>query len=220
VSTSRVVIFANGVLPDPEKLRALLGPHDIFLCANGGTRHALALGIAPAVVIGDLDSLADADRAKLSSAHTRLMQHSHDKDETDLELALVHALSLKPSAILIACGLGRRLDQTLGNIALLADTRLRQIDCRLDDGVEEAFFCWESSEITGTSGDLVSLLPWGKEVTGVRTHGLRWPLDGESLHPERTRGISNEMLAASATVSIQEGLLLVIHRRRSWAGDG
>ena len=214
MSTNRVVIFANGTLPDAEKLRGLLRPDDIYLCADGGTQHALALSLNPALVIGDLDSLSDADRLALSKAGAALMQYSRDKDETDLELAVTHALSLKPKAILVACALGRRLDQTLGNIALMADRRLADVDCRLDDGVEEAFFCRGSREITGTSGDLVSLIPWGETVTGVSTQGLRWPLHNEALYPEKTRGISNEMTDDTATIKIGSGLLLIVHRRK------
>ena len=57
-------------------------------------------------------------------------------------------------------------------------------------------------------GDTVSLIPWNGAVKGIRTHGLRWPLNNESLDPDKTRGISNEMLDAAAEVSIETGLLL------------
>jgi thiamine pyrophosphokinase len=214
VTAPRVLIFANGILPDLEKARGLIEGDETILCADGGTRHALALGLTPAIVIGDLDSLSDADRITLLDAKVPIKLYPHDKDETDLELALGHALTMKPGAILIAGALGSRLDHTLGNLSLLADPRLSHIDCRLDDGVEEAFFSRASSEIRGAAGDLVSLIAWGMPVTGVRTDGLRWPLSGGVLHPEKTLGISNEMLGESATVRLDAGLLLVVHRRR------
>jgi thiamine pyrophosphokinase len=214
MSVSRVVIFANGVLPDPERLRALLRPEDTLICADGGTQHALRIGLTPAVIIGDLDSLEEADRATLSSANVEVIRHSQDKDETDLELALSYGLGLRPKELLIACALGRRLDQTLGNVALLADQRLKDVDCRIDDGVEEAFFCRRSSRIVGNAGDLVSLLPWGAKASGVSTQGLKWSLDHEVLYAAKTRGISNEMLAESAIITLEKGLLLVVHRRR------
>ncbi len=44
---SRVLIFANGLLPDVQKARLLLQPDDFILCADGGMRHALALGVRP-----------------------------------------------------------------------------------------------------------------------------------------------------------------------------
>ena len=215
MTAPRVLIFANGVLPDFEKARGLLQGDEAIICADGGTRHALALGLMPAVVIGDLDSLSDADRKKLSDANIPISLHPHDKDETDLELALGQALLMRPGAILIVGALGSRLDHTLGNLSLLNDPRLSNIDCKLDDGVEEAFFCRGRSEIRGAAGDLVSLIPWGAPVTGVETERLRWPLSGAVLHPEKTLGISNEMLGDSATVRLDTGLLLIVHRRRT-----
>jgi thiamine pyrophosphokinase len=114
---------------------------------------------------------------------------------------------------LIIGALGGRLDQTLGNISLLSDSRLATLDCRLDDGVEEVFFCLDSSRVKGRRGDIVSLIPWNGAVKGISTNGLRWPLNNETLYPEKTRGISNEMLEAVAEVSIEVGSLLIIHRR-------
>ena len=215
MTAPRILIFANGMLPDLEKARGLLQGDEVIVCADGGTRHALALGLRPSVVIGDLDSLSDADALRLSEMTVPIQRYAHDKDETDLELALDYALAMKPGAILVAGALGSRLDHTLGNLSLLADPRLLSVDCRLDDGVEEASFCRVFSEVRGAPGDLVSLIPWGVQVTGVRTEGLRWPLSGGVLHPEKTLGISNEMLGEYAAVRVQTGLLLVVHRRRN-----
>ncbi len=116
---------------------------------------------------------------------------------------------------LVIGALGGRLDQTLGNLSLLSDPRLSTYDIRLDDGVEEAFFTRSRCEIRGRPGEIVSLIPWGAEVTGISTEGLRWPLQSETLFPDRTRGISNEMLGETASISVEAGLLLVVHRRAS-----
>ena len=53
----RIIIFANGNLPDLDKAHALLRESDFIIAADGGTRHAIALGITPNIIIGDLDSL-------------------------------------------------------------------------------------------------------------------------------------------------------------------
>lgn len=214
-NSARIVIFANGLVPDPDRIRALLREGDVVLSADGGTRLALALDVMPQVVIGDLDSIAGADRARIESAGIPLREYPHDKDETDLELALGYALERKPAAILIVGALGGRLDHTVTNIAMLSDSRLEGIDCRLDDGLEEVMLCRRHARVDGQADDLVSLIPWGNPVTGVRTQGLRWPLDGETLYPHKTRGVSNEMLGETAEISIADGLLLVIHARRS-----
>jgi len=207
----RIIIFANGNLPNPEKARTLLRPDDFILCADGGTRHALALGLTPNVVIGDMDSVTEEERRKMKELDVDTIQHPTDKNETDLELAINHALTLNPSQILILAALGGRMDQTLANIALLSDLRLSTFDIRLSDGVEEIFFCRDQVQVEGRSGDIVSLIPWQGEVNGVFTENLRWHLHHETLYPEKTRGISNEMTADVATVSIKSGLLLITH---------
>ena len=207
---ARTIIFANGELPNIEKARALVQTDDYIICADGGTRHALALGLKPNLIVGDLDSVTDVE---LKIASAKIVQYPRNKNETDLELALNHALVKKTSSILIIGALGGRLDQTLGNISLLSDPRLATLDCRLDDGAEEVFFCRGRSKFEGRRGDVVSLIPWNDAVKGIRMRGLRWSLNNETLYPDKTRGISNEMLDAVAEVSIETGLLLVIHTR-------
>ena len=208
----RCLIFANGTLPDPAAARRLHRTDDFILCADGGTRHALTLGLLPRIIIGDLDS-ATFDLEPLTQKGTQIFKYPNDKNETDLELALEYAIEQNYREIVIVAALGDRLDQTLGNLSLLTDLRLSTFNLRLDDGLEQAFFCRDESEIEGTPGDILSLIPWGGEVTGVRTQGLKWPLADETLSPHKTRGISNEMLDDVAKVKIKSGLLLVVHRR-------
>jgi thiamine pyrophosphokinase len=212
---SRIIIFTNGHLPDLEKARAIIRADDTIIAADGGTRHVLALGLKPDLIIGDLDSISEEERQKMAGAGVRIAQYSRDKNETDLELAIQHALDAKPEQIIIVAGLGGRLDQTLANLALISDIRFAQLDVRLDDGVEEAFFCRDQVQVQGKSGDVVSLIPWQGVVTGIRTENLKWPLRNEMLYPEKSRGISNEMTSDTASVEIKSGLLLVTHCRNS-----
>jgi thiamine pyrophosphokinase len=205
----RIIIFANGDLPNLEKARTLLHDDDFIIAADGGTRHALALGLVPNIIIGDLDSLPST--FDLRTFNGEVLQFSKDKNETDLELAIQHALTLNPEQIIILAALGGRLDQTIGNIALILGPSSSVL--RLDDSIEEVFFCHDNCEINGAVGDIVSLIPWQGEVTGVVSTNLKWPLRNETLYPQKTRGISNEMLGNKAAVQISSGLLLVIHRR-------
>ena len=211
---SRAVIFVNGHIPSLELARRLIRPVDTLIAADGGTRHALALGLVPSVVIGDLDSLTSDDRRTLDAAGTEILGYPRDKNETDFELALHYAVEVKYTEILLVAALGDRLDQTLGNLALLTDPSLVGLHVRVDDGVEQAFFVSTQARFEGHPGDLVSLIPWGREVTGVTTDGLRWPVRGETLYPYKTRGISNELLGETASVSLKSGLLLIVHRRQ------
>jgi thiamine pyrophosphokinase len=44
----------------------------------------------------------------------------------------------------------------------------------------------------------------------VRTHGLRWTLDGQDLPAASGWGVSNEFAVAEASVSIEAGVVLVV----------
>ncbi|MBC8335038.1 MAG: thiamine diphosphokinase [Anaerolineales bacterium] len=209
--SKRALIFINGDLPDLDAARRILEPDAFMIAVDGGTRHLLALGLLPSVVIGDLDSLDPAHLLTLEKNHVEIIQHPKDKDETDLELALNYALDLGYRNIRLVAALGGRLDHTLGNLSLLTNPSLAGLELRIEDGVEEAFFVRRQAQIHGRAGETVSLLPWNGDVTGIQTEGLRWPLRHETLKAHKTRGISNEMVSDVAKISIDSGLLLCIH---------
>jgi thiamine pyrophosphokinase len=139
-------------------------------------------------------------------AGANVFQDTQELTPDTLNLSDIHSLGH------ILAALGGRMDQTLANIALLSNLQLATFDIRLTDGVEEIFFCNDQAQIEGRSGEIVSLIPWQGEVTGVFTENLRWNLHHETLYPDKTRGISNEMTADVATVSIKSGLLLIVHQ--------
>ena len=212
---NRIIIFANGELPNIEKVRSMLRDDDYVICADGGTRHASSLGLKPALVIGDMDSTDSTYLQKLQTKGVPVELFPRDKNETDLELAITRAVELGPKEILIVAALGGRLDQTIANISLLSDLRLSAFNVKLDDGVEETFFCRDQLQVHGRRGDIISLIPWGGTVSGIRTKSLKWILNNETLYPEKTRGISNEMTDDIADIKISSGMLLVVHTRKS-----
>lgn len=213
----RAVIFINGVLPDPALVRGLLKPDDYIIAVDGGTHHILELGLSPSIIIGDLDSLSDGEKKIVEGRKIRTLIFSADKDETDLELAMNFAVESGYQNVLLVGALGRRLDQTLGNLSLLTNPSLSKVNLRMDDGLEEVIYIDKKGTIQGMAGDLVSLVPWGGDVTGITTRGLRWALKSETLFSHKTRGISNQLLSEDASVTINSGHLLVIHRRKDYS---
>ena len=208
---SSVILFANGDLPKPENLRAQLHPADTLIAVDGGLRHIVSLGLIPDLILGDLDSASPEDVQRFQAQGVPLRRYPMDKNETDLELGIEAALAHNPSAIRIAGAIGGRLDQTLGNIFLLTQPALEGLDVRLLDGAQEVFLIRDQAALTGQPGQTVSLLPLLGPVTGVTTNQLAFPLNHETLYPDQTRGISNRMIAATASVSIDNGILLCIH---------
>jgi thiamine pyrophosphokinase len=162
-----------------------------------------------------MDSTEKAYLQKLQADGVPIELFPQDKNETDLELAIGHAIEQTPNEIVIIAAIGGRLDQTLANIALLSNDQLSTFNLKLDDGVDEVFFCRDQVEVQGRSGDIVSLIPWQGPVSGVQTKNLKWKLNNETLYPEKTRGVSNEMKSDIANVKISTGLLLIVHTRKS-----
>lgn len=206
----RAIVLANG---DPVAGPLDLPDDAIVVAADGGWSLAAALGLDVDVVIGDMDSIeaADLDQARLSGA--RVERHSPDKNLTDLALALDTAIESGAEEITVVGGSGGRLDHLLANALLLGAGRYDGVALRWLTGTEAVVPCTAARpvRIQGEPGDLVSLIPVGGIAQGVTTSGLRWALNGGGLAAGSTKGISNEMTAAEATVAIDDGTLLVVH---------
>ena len=206
----RVVIFANGVLNEPQHTQNHLQADDFLIAADGGALHCLDLGLIPHIVIGDFDSLDPQRLSQLSATGSQLIRHPARKDSTDLELALAYACQLQPDRVLIFGALGNRWDQTLANLLLPASKEFASLDIRLVDGQQEIFLIrsGQTIEIGGNPGDTLSLVPLGGDATGISTQGLEYALIEGDLFFGSTRGISNVLLENKAVISCREGLLV------------
>jgi thiamine pyrophosphokinase len=209
----RTVIIANGIAPDEATICCWLDSETRLICADGGARTALSLGLRPHVVVGDLDSLGEVQRVQLVAMGCRMVIYPVAKDWTDLELALKLAVEEGATDIVILGALGGRLDQELANILLLLLPELKNVSARIVDERQEMFVARGEATITGQAGDMVSLIPLGGDVTGIVTEGLLYPLKDETLFSGPARGISNMMIGRVARVTLRSGALLVIHTR-------
>jgi len=205
----RAVIFANGVLNLPDA-RTVIRPDDIIIAADGGVHHCQDLGVTPAVVIGDLDSLLPDEISALQTADVEIIRYPAQKDQTDFELALRHAISLGADEILGLGALGARWDMTIANILLLGAPELAGLTVRLIDRQQEIVLLRGEGKITfhGRRGDTLSLIPLGQDARGVTLAGLEYSLEDGILRFGSTRGISNVLVEETATVYLKQGLLL------------
>jgi thiamine pyrophosphokinase len=209
----RAIIFANGEFCAPEEPLDLRDD-DLIIAADGGSRHLQVLELKPGVLIGDLDSIDKELLGEWGTAGVKIIQYPEDKDQTDLELALIYAQDQKVTEVLVFGAVGGRLDMTLGNLVLLAHPEL-EVPITLVCGGEEIHLLHpgESLNIQGKPGDTVSLIPLQPGPSVVTTKGLAYALKGEALDFGYTRGISNKLVDHQAQVSLTSGLMALVHIR-------
>ena len=207
-----IVIFAGGVLRPGKAVDAAIAQADYVIAADGGAATALSYSCTPSIVVGDFDSLDPTLQEQLREQGIHLIQAAIEKNETDTELAVQVAIERGARAITLLGALGgARFDHTMANILLLAD--IEAVPTRIIDGPS---ICWllrgpGLTTISGHVGDLLSLLPLTLEASDIRTTGLYYPLHGETLYFGKPRGVSNVLTGESARVSLERGMLLIIH---------
>jgi len=205
------VIVTGGDPPDPSDL----GHVPDGACTIGvdsGIGHALALGLRVEVAVGDFDSVDPADLAAVEAAGAVVERHPAAKDATDLELGLGAALARGATQVVVLGGHGGRLDHLLANALLLAAPPFVGLDVEAHLGTATVVVArpGRRTAVPAPVGATVSLLPVGGTALGVRTTGLAYPLTGEPLAPGTTRGVSNVVTGDHATVTLDEGTLLVV----------
>ena len=204
------VIVANAPDLDASPFEASLRAADLVIAADGGGDALARAGVAPHVLIGDLDSIAPAALAWAQSQGAEVLRYAAEKDETDLELALLLAAERGAQRIDVLGALGGRWDHSLANVALLALPEIQGKAVRIIGVGQRAFLVRDSAVIEGDVGDTVSLLPIAGAAHGITTRGLRYPLREATLHFERSRGVSNVLEQTPGSVKVREGLLLVV----------
>jgi len=209
----RAAIIANGPMLKSPFHRHLVGEKDLVVCVDGGAENAIALGLEPQVVIGDMDSIEVSLREQLYEAGCRFVKYPSRKDETDSELAVRYALSQGATELVILAALGGRIDHTLANVMLLALPELEDVEVRVVEGDQEVFLVRDETVIQGQPGDVLSLLPLSGDVVGIYTKGLEYPLHNGTLEFGAARGVSNVLTESRAGVRVGSGLLLAVHHR-------
>jgi thiamine pyrophosphokinase len=205
----RAVIIANGVIGG---FHPVIYPDDIVIAVDGGLRHCLELKLRPHTLIGDMDSLSPEEINAITRSGILISRYPARKNHTDMELALHAARGLGASEIVLLGALGARWDMSIANMMLLAAPELTGCRVRILDGMQEIALVrgGETHRFEGNAGDLLSLIPLKADAKNVCVTGLEYPLNGETLHFSATRGVSNVFCDQTATVFLEDGLLLCV----------
>lgn len=212
-----ILIVSGGSIEDAFVLKLLKNHHyETVIACDSGMEFFWRSGVRPDLILGDFDS-ADKGVVEAFKERTdvRLEQFPAQKDWTDTELAVRRALELAPDRIDLVGATGDRLDHVLGNLQLLALGLETGIPIFLMDAHNRIRLIDRAVTLKKTEqyGDFVSLIPHGGAVYGLTLRGMKYPLDGATLTPDISLGISNEIVDDEAEISFTDGMLFVMETR-------
>lgn len=214
MNRGRVRAFILGAGEDvPSPPPALEFENALIICADGGGSLARRWGWRPALIMGDLDSLAREDGEFWEEQGVLFQVMPVRKDQTDVELAVDYALEAGAESISLVGAWGSRIDHALGNVELLYRLALLGVPNELITSKQVLTAFTGSCTKAVQPGSYVSLVPLTPVVQGVETRGLAYALQGQDLHKGSTFSISNEALQPEISVSSTAGVLLMVCER-------
>ena len=211
---SQVVVVIGGG-PLSPRAAGFVEPDGVVIAADSGLDHAVAAGIEPQHLVGDLDSLSAAGRMWAYAHETTIDEHPADKDLTDTELALLTAAATDGAAggsLLLLAGAGDRLDHTLGTLLALGHPRLAtfaEVRALVGETELHVVHPGRTARLATEAGRLFSVVALHGPCTGVTVSGARWRLDDAALEGTEARGVSNQA-EGDVTVTVSTGVLTVV----------
>ena len=203
-------ILTGGTI-HPDNIHIKPDKNDLIIAADSGLNHAKTLGLTPAVVVGDYDSLGRVPEPGLD---IEVITVPAEKDETDTQLAIRLALSRGADDVHVIGGLGGRLDHTLSNLAILEALAQKKVRCVIEDGQNRVRLLQSDSTILPRSGyTYVSLLALDPIVKGVEIEGVKYPLKNAKLTRTFQYAVSNEITGNCCFIAVRKGTLLVVESR-------
>ena len=199
------ICYVVGAMSLSLALRPTPAPGDLVIAADRGYDSLMAYGVVPDLVVGDFDSLGYAP------THPNVTQLPNIKDDTDMVFAVRRGLELGYRRFVLLGGIGGRLEHTVGNLQLL-DWLTTQNAIGFLAGEKTAATALRNGRITfpASMAGYLSVFCNSGTAKGVNLQGLKYPLTDYTMSDSFPIGVSNEFLGQEATVSVNNGSLLLL----------
>lgn len=183
---------------------------DYVIGVDRGAYWLIRNGIVPDVAIGDFDSVRSSELRAIKQKVKRVKIYPKAKDYTDTELALTHAIKLRPREVVIYGAAGSRLDHVMATVYLLE--KLGGKGLIRDERNEVRLVCGQMTVLNDARYRYVSLLPVDEEIE-VTLKGFHYNVSRAVIGRGVTRGVSNELTGEKGTITLHRGRALVIRSR-------
>ena len=207
----KIAIVAGGELD--ESLLDRIKQSELIIGVDRGAWWLFSRNVKPTIAIGDFDSISEGQLEVLKKAQIPIKKYSKEKNETDLELAVVLACQEKPERIEIFGAIGSRLDHSLAGVSLLASCLEKNIPARIVTKTSElTLFSRNVTVSKNNQYTYLSLLPWTQEIC-VSITGCKYYGKDVLIKRGESRGVSNEIVGKEAQIEISSGIALLIQSR-------
>lgn len=179
-----VLIVLSGSPPSQTLLKTEMSESDLVLAVDGGYNVFMQYGLAPDVILGDMDSIESAIPANVKCVTLP------DQDSTDLQKTMTYVQNeISVSSLVLLGAGGGRTDHLMHNL-LIAGSLADSIKITIKNELHAVDLpCFEVIQrITPACvfdlrvrlGDLLSILPIGG-YQGLSSTGLEWEIENQDL---------------------------------------
>lgn len=183
---------------------------DIVVAVDAGYETLKKLCIKPSLAVGDFDSLG------FLPEDVEVIRHPSIKDDTDTVLAARYMLERGISQFYIFGAFGKRLDHSIANIQLMGNlAKQGAVAFAFDEGYTYTVIHNASLSFDKSYEGTVSAFAIGDSVKNVSMTGLKYTLFNAEIFCDNPIGVSNEFIGENASISVGDGILLVMFERKS-----
>jgi thiamine pyrophosphokinase len=208
MTDGRPLLVAGAPLNWTPRLAAMAASAAPLLAGDGGADHLARLGLRPAAVIGDLDSISPETRAWLGEES---LIERPDQDRTDLDKALEYAFeNLGLEHVTVIAALGGRVDHEIGNLGLLARLAMGERLVFEGDNLRILAIDGEAA-LAAHPGETWSFWTFNPFVR-VTVAGVRWPIENAAIDAGGRPSISNETVDDLVRVRATGGAVVVMRK--------
>lgn len=213
------VIVGGAPEVSPERLARLVPPGALVVAADGGWRLCRAMSLCPSELVGDFDTLSPEEVEQARAEGTNVHAFSSEKDQSDLELAILRAHEMGARRLSLLGALGGQWDHCLANLlAPLSLCHALGVWARLVALEAEIYLLPPGRyELRAAPGTRVSLAALSVAAEDVDLIGLRYPLLKGRLARHQTLGLANQVVENPAAIRLGSGELLLTLTREDEA---
>ncbi len=203
-TTAPVVILANGEFPQSESAQRFIVDAPALVCCDGAAEKAVAFGREPDWIVGDLDSVPEALKARFRERLVRVAE----QETNDLDKAFRFCVERGWTELVVLGATGFRTDHALGNISRLVDFARVAPTIRLIDDFGVFQVALKSGTFATRPGEQISIFSFDP-TQAITSQGLKYPLNRLRL-PRWSTATLNEALGDSFSLEFDAGAPLLL----------